>query len=198
MIFNLYFLKSKDVINVSKNLIGKILITNFDNKLTGGIIVETEAYAGINDRASHAYNNKKTKRTETMFMSGGVCYVYLCYGIHFLFNIVTGPKNHPYAVLIRAIEPTIGITHMINRRNFKNKNFNLTNGPGKLSKALGITKNINGEKINTKLIRLEDNMSKIDKKNILSSPRIGVDYAKEDAQLPYRFYLENNNWVSKN
>ena len=160
------------------------------------MIVETEAYVGINDKASHAYNNKKTNRTEVMYEKGGVCYVYLCYGIHYLINIVTGEKNIPHAILIRAIEPKDGIDIMLQRRSLKKTSFNITNGPGKLSQALAINKILNGKSLNSNKIWIEDLKINIDEKDILSSPRIGVDYAKEDAKLPYRFYL-NNKWVSK-
>ena len=191
------FFKNNNTISLSKKLLGKSLFTNISNNVTGGIIVETEAYCGINDKASHAYNNKKTERTKTMFKGGGVCYVYLCYGIHFLFNIVTGKENIPNAVLIRAIEPIKGINFMLDRRNLEKKCYNITNGPGKLSQALGIHGGFNEMPIQNDTIWIENNKIKIDKKNILSSARIGVDYAKEDAHLPYRFYLKNNKWVSK-
>ena len=134
---------NKDTIQLSKNLLGKKLVTNINNKLTSGLIVETEAYLGINDKASHAYSGKKTNRTNIMYHKGGVAYVYLCYGMHSLFNIVCNIKNIPHAILIRAIEPIDGIDIMKSRR--KINGVNLTNGPGKLSKALGITKMNNNQ-----------------------------------------------------
>ena len=191
----LFFLNN-NILSISKNLLGKYIFTKINNHITSGMIVETEAYVGINDKASHAYNNKKTNRTEVMYEKGGVCYVYLCYGIHYLINIVTGEKNIPHAILIRAIEPKDGIDIMLQRRSLKKTSFNITNGPGKLSQALAINKILNGKSLNSNKIWIEDLKINIDEKDILSSPRIGVDYAKEDAKLPYRFYL-NNKWVSK-
>lgn len=113
-----FYLRS-NVIQVSKELLGKFLITNIDGIKTGGMITEVEAYNGIIDKASHSFGGRRTARTETMFASGGVAYVYLCYGIHHLFNVVTNEKNIPQAVLIRAIEPSIGIEEMLKRRKRK-------------------------------------------------------------------------------
>ena len=188
---------NKNVIDVSKQLLGKVLATQIDNTITSGIIVEVEAYKGIEDKASHAYNNKRTPRTKIMYQNGGVSYVYLCYGMYYLFNVITNVKNIPHAVLIRAIEPLDGIDKMQYRRNIKDKLYNLTNGPGKLSIALGIDKNLNGKSLLSDKIWIQDNHIKIKEKDILSSPRIGVDYAMEDAKLPYRFYINNNKWISK-
>jgi len=184
-----------DTLQLSKNLLGKKLVTNFDNKLTSGIIVETEAYLGIDDKASHAYNGKKTNRTNAMYNKGGLAYVYLCYGMHSLFNIVCNIENIPHAILIRAIEPIDGIDIMKRRR--KINGVNLANGPGKLSKALGITTGNNNQSLLKNIIWIEDIDNEIFDKNILSVPRIGVDYAGKDARLPYRFYIKNNKWVSK-
>ena len=192
----LRFFSENDAISIGEKLLGKYIFTNLDNNLTGGKIVETEAYLGINDKASHAYNNKRTSRTEAMYAKGGCCYVYLCYGIHFLFNIVTDLKDRPSAVLIRAIEPIAGLDIMLNRRKFSKISHDLTNGPGKLTQALGITDHFNGKVLKREKIWLEDHNVWIDQKNIFSSPRIGVDYAEEDAKLPYRFYINGNKWVS--
>ena len=175
----------------------QIVYLNINNFITSGIIVETEAYAGINDRASHAYNNKRTQRTEITYQKGGIAYIYLCYGMYYLFNVITNIEDVPHAVLIRAIEPLDGINEMQRRRKIKSKKYNLTNGPGKLSLALGIDKSFNGESLLLDKIWIQDNGIKFNKKDILSSPRIGVDYAKEDANLPYRFYINNNKWLSK-
>jgi len=194
---NLSFYLKQNVLEISKQLLGKILVTNFNNTLTSGIIVETEAYAGVDDKASHAYNNKRTHRTEAMFMQGGICYVYLCYGMYHLLNIVTNKSNIPHAVLIRAIEPVEGIDVMCKRRKIKIANPNLLNGPGKLSIALGINKKINKQSLMSNTIWIQDDDIQFNKKDILSSPRIRVDYAMEDAKLPYRFYINNNKWVSK-
>ena len=189
------FFSHNDVLKISKNLIGKNIITNINNNITSGMIVDTEAYAGIYDKASHAYKNKRTNSTEIMYKKGGICYVYLCYGMHYLMNIVTADENIPHAVLIRAIEPINGIDIMLKRRKFKKVSCNLTNGPGKLSQALAIDQKLNGELLDGENIWIEDSKVNIDEKDILSSPRIGVDYAKEDASLPYRFYIKNK-WVS--
>ena len=191
------FYLNKNVIDVSRNLLGKVLVTNINNNLTSGIIVETEAYAGIEDKASHAYNNKRTQRTEIMYAKGGIAYVYLCYGMYYLFNVITNLKNVPHAVLIRAIEPLDGFDKIKDRRKIKGKKYNLSNGPGKLSLALGINKKFNGESLLSNKLWIQDNGIKLSEKDILSSPRIGVDYAKEDAKLPYRFYIKDNKWISK-
>jgi len=191
------FYRNTDVVHVSKKLIGKVLVTNLSNHLTSGIIVETEAYAGIFDRASHAFNNKRTKRTEIMYKNGGIAYVYLCYGIHNLFNVITNVKDIPHAVLIRAIEPLEGIKEMYRRRKISSK-YRLTDGPGKLTQALGIDKNCNGKSLQSDTIWIQDTGIKFLEKDILSSTRIGVDYAGKDAKLLYRFHVKDNKWVSQN
>ena len=194
---NKSFYCSNNILDIAQSLLGKILYTNFSNKLTGGMIVEVEAYLGATDKACHSYNNKRTKRTEAMFESGGISYVYLCYGMHYLFNVVVGEKNNPCAILIRAIEPIDGIKMMLKRRNLNQLKNNLTNGPGKLTRSLGITNKLNKQSLIDTLVWIEDYNIKIMKKDILSSSRIGVDYAGQDAKLPYRFYIKNNQWVSK-
>ena len=194
---NKSFYCSNNILDIAQSLLGKILYTNFSNKLTGGMIVEVEAYLGATDKACHSYNNKRTKRTEAMFKSGGISDVYLCYGMHYLFNVVVGEKNNPCAILIRAIEPIDGIKVMLKRRNFAKLKNNLTNGPGKLTQSLGITNRENQKSLIDTLVWIENQNIKIMKKDILSSSRIGVDYAGQDAKLPYRFYIKNNQWVSK-
>jgi len=191
------FYRSNNILQSAQDLLGKVLCSSINDKFTSGKIVEVEAYLGSNDRASHSYNNKKTQRTAPMFASGGISYVYLCYGIHHLFNVVVGEKNNPCAILIRGLEPVDGIDIMLKRRNLNNLKNELTNGPGKLTQALGITTQINTESLLGNKIWIEDYSIHIDKKDILSSPRIGVDYAGDDAKLPYRFYIKNNKWVSK-
>ncbi len=141
------FYQREDVITISRELLGKVLCTNVDGKLTTGIIVETEAYAGVTDRASHAYGGRQTRRTKTMYAPGGTAYVYLCYGIHHLFNVVTNMEGVPHAVLIRAIQPQDGIDIMLQRRNMKNLLAKLTSGPGILSKAMGISILNSGESL---------------------------------------------------
>ena len=188
---------SDDVIAISKDLIGKYLLTCIDGVTTGGYIVETEAYKGIIDRASHAYGNRKTPRTQTMFMQGGISYVYLCYGIHEMFNIVTSAEGQPHAVLVRAINPTDGIEEMLLRRNMPALKPNITAGPGSVAKALGISRKINAFSLQSDTIWLEDRGLTCADEMIASVPRIGVSYAKEDALLPYRFYAKGNVYVSK-
>lgn len=188
------FYLRKDVVQISKDLLGKYLFTKIDNKLTAGIITETEAYAGITDKASHAYNNRRTNRTETMFAEGGISYVYLCYGIHHLFNVVTNVKDVPHAVLIRAIKPVEGIETILKRRNkiphqVRDDFKKLTAGPGTTSQALGIKNNHTALDLTGNKIWIEDKGIKIAKKDITVGPRIGVDYAGEDAKLPYRFVV---------
>src|ERR1700761_1406702 len=132
-----------DVVALSRDLIGKYLFTNIDGELTGGYIVETEAYNGVIDRASHAYGNRQTPRTSTMFGHGGFPYVYLCYGIHEMFNVVTNTEGVPHAILIRAIQPTDGLDMMLLRRNMATVKPNITSGPGSVAQALDISRKIN-------------------------------------------------------
>jgi DNA-3-methyladenine glycosylase len=159
-------------------------------KITAGIITETEAYNGVDDRACHAFGGRRTARTEIMFGDGGHAYVYLCYGIHHLFNIVTSVRNDPKAVLIRAIKPVEGIPAILKRRNAKDLSANLCVGPGKVSQALGIETSLTGISLTSNKIFLRDDGIKIAKSKIIAGPRIGVDYAGEDAKLPYRFRVE--------
>ena len=190
------FYQREDVLLISRELLGKVLCTNFHGKLTSGIIVETEAYAGVTDKASHAYGGRKTKRTETMYEKGGSAYIYLCYGIHHLFNIVTNKENIPHAVLIRAIEPQDGLKIMLERRNKKEMNHTLTAGPGSLTQALGITIKDSGTFLMDNLIWLEDQNINYTNQDILATPRVGVQYAGKDTQNPWRFQVENSPWVS--
>lgn len=182
-----YYLQS-DVVKTAKDLIGKVLVSKTGNTLTSGIITETEAYNGIVDKASHAFGGKRTKRTEVMFAGGGISYVYLCYGIHNLFNIVTNVKDVPHAVLIRAIQPLKGEKHILQRRNAKIISKNLCVGPGKVTSALGISTEHNAIDLCGNTIWLED--ENIKPNQILCGPRIGIDYAGEDAKLPYRFWVK--------
>ena len=193
-----YFYQREDVFVISRELLGKVLCTNFHGKLTSGIIVETEAYAGVTDKASHAYGGRRTKRTDIMYTPGGTAYVYLCYGIHHLFNVVTNVEGVPHAVLIRAVQPLDGIDIMLSRRNLKNISNRLTAGPGILSQAMGISVHISGQSLLDKQIWIEnrENNNPLKDFNIISSPRVGVQYAGKDASNPWRFQVENNPWVS--
>ena len=186
-----------DVVALSRDLIGKYLFTNIDGQLTGGYIVETEAYNGAVDKASHAYGNRKTNRTEVMFRQGGIIYVYLCYGIHEMLNIVTSTEGHAQAILIRAINPTDGIDIMMERREMPALKPNITMGPGSVAKALGISRLINAQSLQSDVIWIEDRGLTFADESIASVARVGVDYAAEDALLPYRFYVKGNPYVSK-
>lgn len=181
---------------IAKQLLGKILVTKFEGVETSGRIVEVEAYRGITDKASHAWGGRRTARNEVMYTQGGITYVYLCYGIHHLFNVVTNDKNIPHAVLIRALEPLKGITEMLKRTGKLKPDFTLTRGPGNLSKAMGIHTRHSGTLLTGKELFIAEDELIYNKKEIGASPRIGVDYAGADALLPYRFYVKGNPYVS--
>lgn len=183
------FYQREDVVLIAKELLGKFLFTKFGGKLTGGIITETEAYAGVTDRASHAHGGRRTARTEIMYMRGGTAYVYLCYGIHSLFNVVTNTKGIPHAVLIRAIQPTHGIPTILERRNLAELKRNAASGPGTVSEALGIHCSHTGTSLLGNKIWIEDRNSPVDESGIIAGKRVGVEYAGKDAALPYRFRL---------
>lgn len=182
-----YYL-NEDVVFLAKDLLGKILITNIGTKgVTGGIITETEAYAGAIDKASHAWGNRKTLRTSTMYQQGGIAYIYLCYGIHHLFNVVTNSKEFPHAILIRAIKPMEGVAQMIERIRPANGILPPLNGPGKLTRALGITTELNSVSLCGDTIWIEDAPEQVPSEQVIATTRIGVAYAAEHALLPYRF-----------
>ena len=190
------FYQRTDVVKIARDLLGKVLFTRIDGVVTGGIIVETEAYSW-KERGCHAYGARKTPRNAIMFGEGGSAYVYLCYGIHYLFNVVTNRAETPEAVLVRALEPLQGVEEMKNRRNMLHYNFHLTSGPGKLTKALGIGRSFNGKSLLDDEIWIEDPGTKLASSHIVASERIGIDYAGEDALLPWRFSIKGNSWVSK-
>lgn len=188
-----------DVVQMARALLGKYLVTQFEGQRTAGRIVETEAYRGPDDKASHAYGGRRTPRTEVMYRQGGAAYVYLCYGIHHLFNVVTGPEGQAQAVLIRAVEPAEGLHVMMRRRNMYRPTPRLTAGPGTLTQALGIHTRHTGLDLTAadSPIWLEDRGEHISAEEIVATTRIGVDYAGEWAQRPWRFYLKHSKWVSK-
>ncbi|MBN2639018.1 MAG: DNA-3-methyladenine glycosylase [Bacteroidales bacterium] len=190
----LSFYLNDDVVHLAKSLLGKILITNIDGDLTSGIISETEAYNGIFDKASHAYNNRRTKRTEVMYATGGIAYVYFNYGMHHLFNVVTAKAETPCAVLIRGIIPLDGIDIQLKRRKIEQPLHLLANGPGKVCQALGINLLHNGISLLESTIWIEDTKEQISDFLITSGPRVGVSYAAEDTLLPYRFILNNKRY----
>ena len=184
------FFLTNNVQKIAQDLLGKIIYTNINGQITSAVITETEAYQGPEDKASHAYNNKRTKRTEVMYKNGGCCYIYLCYGIHYLFNIITNKKNIPHAVLIRSGEVRSGLKHVKRRRGDNISTSKLLQGPGNFTKGLGINMDLNEIYLNKTQIWIEDTL--ISKKEIQKTPRIGVEYAAEDALLPWRYILENH------
>ncbi|MGZ5135938.1 MAG: DNA-3-methyladenine glycosylase, partial [Flavitalea sp.] len=190
------FYDRKDVTAIAKELLGKILVTTFNGIITSGRIVETEAYAGTIDKASHAYGNRRTARTEVMFGNPGTAYVYLCYGIHHLFNVVTNKKEIPHAILIRAVEPLLGIDQMLERTGKLKLDYTLTKGPGNVSRALGIFTLHTGLSLLSDELYIADDGFKLKADQVFVSPRIGVDYAREDSLLPYRYIVKDNPYVS--
>ncbi|SER20872.1 DNA-3-methyladenine glycosylase [Pedobacter rhizosphaerae] len=191
-----YYL-NEDVIFLAQDLLGKVLFTQIAGEVTAGIIVETEAYFGVNDKASHAYGGRRTARTETMYSEGGIAYVYLCYGMHHLFNVVSSVKDEPHAVLIRAIEPLVGKEIMEQRRNMVVTKAAISSGPGSAAKALGIDRSFNAKNLTGDEIWIEDQGLKYADDEIIASPRVGIAYAKEHALLPWRFFVKGNKYVSK-
>lgn len=191
-ILPLEYYQYHDVLFLSQDLLGKFLMTQIGPIVTGGMIIETEAYRAPEDRASHAFNNRRTKRNDTMFHEGGRGYVYQCYGIHALFNVVTNLAGIPHAILIRAIRPTVGIEEMLRRRHKEKLTKTIAGGPGTLTQALGINLSHNGCLLTGPLIWIEDRGVTPSPEEILIGPRIGIEYAGEHALLPWRFRLTSN------
>lgn len=185
-----YFLQN-DVLRLTRDLLGKYVFTLKNGQLSGGIISEVEAYKGICDRASHAYQGRRTKRNEMMYHEGGVAYLYLCYGMHVMLNFVTNEVDVPDAVLVRGIIPSHGTELMLRRTGKTQVAMNLSNGPGKVCKVLGLSMSDNGCPLESDRIWLEDRNLLIPESEVEMLPRIGVDYAGEDAKLPYRFRIGN-------
>ena len=177
---------------IARDLLGKYLFTKVDGQLTGGLICEVEAYQGTGDRASHAYGGRRTRRNEMMYHEGGVAYVYLCYGMHHLLNFVTNTEGTPDAVLIRGIAPTHGEELMLRRTGKRKITPDIGIGPGKVSKLLGLTIADNGISLCGETLWIEDRGLVLPEGSIEVTPRIGVDYAGEDALLPYRFVARLN------
>jgi DNA-3-methyladenine glycosylase len=184
-----------DVVSISRDLLGKVLCTRIDGLLATGMIVETEAYSDI-ERACHAFGGRRTARTETFYQWGGVSYVYLCYGIHHLFNIITNAPDRADAVLIRAIAPIDGVAIMAARRNIAIDSPRLTAGPGTVTTALGITKLHNSLSLHSDTIWVEDRGIAISSAQIMTTTRIGVEGAGADGLLPWRFFVQGNRYVS--
>ncbi|MDX1638379.1 MAG: DNA-3-methyladenine glycosylase [Balneolaceae bacterium] len=192
-----FFLRP-DVVTIARELVGKVLCTQMPgDPLTSGLIVETEAYSGRNDMACHANNGRRTDRTEIMYQTGGVAYVYLCYGIHHLFNVVTNREGNADAVLIRAVKPLDGIDTILERREFDKLEPAVAAGPGRLTRALGISTDHYGTDLTGDLIWIEDRTGLGEHFEIDASPRIGVEYAGEHAKRKWRFTAKNHPWVSR-
>ncbi len=195
MKLKLSFYQRKQVTRIAKELLGKGLFTSLNGKRAAGVIVETEAYS-YKERGSHAFENRMTKRNEVMFGEGGHAYVYLCYGIHNMFNVVTNKEGVADAILIRALEPLEGLELMMKRMGVATPK-RITAGPGKLTKAMGIDRSLNGEELDSDHLWIADLGTTILPSQIRASPRIGIDYAGKDALLPWRFTIKDNSWLSK-
>jgi DNA-3-methyladenine glycosylase len=193
----LQFYEQTDVVRVARQLIGKIVVTNIKGYITSGRIVETEAYVAFTDKASHSFNGRRTARNEHMYADAGTAYIYICYGMHQMLNVVTNKKDIPDAVLIRALEPLKGIEIMLKRTGKPVLDYTLTRGPGNVGKALGIFKEDSGIHLrNNQIYIVEDKNFEIQPHQIGVSKRIGVESAGADGLLPYRFFLKGNKYVS--
>jgi DNA-3-methyladenine glycosylase len=189
------FYQGGDVVKIAKSLLGKFLVTDLPGGISSGMIVETEAYSWM-ERGCHAFNHKKTNRNAAMFEGGGVSYVYLCYGVHELFNVVTNKEGIAEAVLIRALEPFDGVDLMMRRYQIQNPK-GITSGPGKLTKALGIDRAHNLADLTGDIVWIEDRKVLVKPTQIHTSARIGMNFKGKDAVLPWRFTIKGNTWVSK-
>ncbi len=190
------FYTRPNVLQVARDLLGMLLVVPSRNgKRVSGRIVEAEAYRGPQDRAAHSYGGRRTKRTEPMYGIGGTAYVFFVYGMYYQFNVVSGPAETPHAILIRAVEPVEGIDVMRKRRHGQ-PDHNLTNGPGKLCIALDIDRRLDGLDLLGNRVWLEEG-ERIPRSRIMSGPRIGIDYAQEWRNKPWRFWIKDNPYVSK-
>lgn len=190
------FYTRPNVVTVARELLGKLLVVPASDRIrVSGRIVEVEAYRGPQDRAAHSYGGRRTKRTETMYGVGGTVYVFFVYGMYYQFNVVTNVREAPHAVLIRAVEPVDGI-ELMRRRRRGQPDHNLTNGPGKLCIALGIDRQLDAADLLGNRVWLEDG-PKIPRSQIASGPRIGIDYAEEWKDKPWRFWIRGNPFVSR-
>ncbi|MGB4400223.1 MAG: DNA-3-methyladenine glycosylase [Daejeonella sp.] len=194
---SLDFYSQADVVSVARQLLGKHLYSKIGGKITGGIIVETEAYRGPDDRGSHAYMDKKTPRTEMMYQAGGVAYMYICYGIHDMLNIVTGTEGMSHAALIRAIEPIEGLDVMRNRRAIFDDDKRLCQGPGALAKAMGLSKLHNGTDLQGDTIWLTDEGLSYSDLEVMAGARVGMNFEGPYKTIPWRFYVKGNAHVSR-
>lgn len=190
-----HFYMQEDTLQVSRQLLGKRLCTSIDGIFTSGIIVETEAYRGPEDLGSHAYNEKRTARNDMMYSAGGVVYMYICYGIHDMLNIVTGKEGSSHAVLIRAVQPADGIHHMCERRGVQDLK-RLCKGPGALAKALGLNKLHNGVSLQSDTIWIED-AEDLAAESIVETSRVGLNIQGFYRDIPWRFYIKGNQFISR-
>jgi len=192
------FYTRADTLSVARELLGKrLVVPSSEGGRVSGRVVEVEAYLGAEDRAAHSYGGRRTRRTETMFGVGGRAYVFFVYGMHHQFNVVTGPEGLPHAVLVRAVEPEEGVELMRERRPVS-KDRELTSGPGKLCRAFGIDLSFDGEDLTTGgRVWLEETGVKFEPEQIATGPRIGVAYAAADALKPWRFWVKENEYVSR-
>ena len=193
---DLEFYGRPNVVRIAKELLGKVLTTTINGTTTSGRIVETEAYNGVTDRASHAWAGRRTPRNEIMYISSGTAYVYVCYGIHHLFNVVTNANEIPNCVLVRAVEPLIGIETMLRRSSKQKLDRTLTSGPGNVSRALGIKVLDSGTDLMGNKVFIADDGFSVKPNMIVAGARIGVESAGEHALLPYRFFVRDNIYVS--
>ncbi len=190
------FYEREDVVQIAKDLLGKILVTKMNGLHTSGRIAETEAYVGLTDKASHSFKGRRTSRNEHMYATAGTAYVYICYGMHQMMNVVTNKKDIPDAVLIRALEPMNGIDIMLQRTGKPSLDNSLTRGPGNVGKALGLFKKHSGLFLLDDEISIYDDGYRIDESMMGISKRIGVESAGPDGLLPYRFFIKGNAYVS--
>ena len=190
------FFQSTDTLRAARRMLGKLLVVPDEkgNRISG-MIVEVEAYLGAEDKAAHSYAGRRTGRNEVTYGPGGHVYVFFIYGMYYQLNFVLGPVDHPHVLLIRAVEPVEGVETMRIRRG-EMRDRNLTSGPGKLCIAFGIDRNLNGADLTGDLIWLE-NYRTFTNSDIASGPRIGIDYAEEFAEEPWRFWVKENEFVSK-
>jgi len=190
------FYTRSNVLTISRELLGKLLVVpDEEGRRVSGKIVEVEAYRGPEDRASHAFGGRRTKRTETMYQLGGHAYVYFVYGMYYQFNVVTNVLDIPHAILVRAVEPVEGLEIMRARRG-AHKDRNLTSGPGKLCIAMGIDRGLDTEDLVGERVWLEE-YEKVPRSKIASGPRVGIDYAQEWIEKPWRFWIKGNEFVSR-
>ena len=183
-----------DALTLAKNLLGKILVHESPEGTTSGIIVETEAYCGPEDRAAHTWNSRRTTRTEIVFHDGGFAYVYLVYGMHCCFNVTANLAGKPECVLVRALQPVEGVGLMKSRRK-TTRLLNLCSGPGKLCAAMAITRELYGADLcGDELYILDEGIRDV---KVAASERIGIDYAGEYRKMLWRFYVEGNEYVSR-